>query len=213
VSRARVVVGSLVLCVGACDQVWGLERTDVLPTCGTGTALITDDFTGPTACEPWGNPFTNNNNTVIEHDGVLEIVATTQLAAGCTSKGTFAFPRHGAFLRVSSVTTTDFAYSAFNLGDDDTLTEINGELKYESGDAVHMYGSVPYYAEEMRWWRLQTDGTTVTASYSPDAQTWTELQHRAATPTALTFALVAGLAAVRSPDGSSTKFDYTLLCD
>ena len=211
-SRARVVVGSIALCLGACDQVWGLDRNDVLPTCGAGTALIVDDFSGSNTCLPWGDAFEHPGSTASQENGALQVVVHTKGAAGCTSKNPVDFTAHTLFARVSDVIPTAGAYTSMNANQTESITEVNGNLYYQDANGG-AYEHLGYEPGAMRWWRLDAHGGIVTASYSADATTWLELGHRTQTPTVPdNIALLAGLAMDEDTVGAST-FDYVLLCN
>lgn len=204
---------TLTLLLAGCDQVLGLERE--VPDCGTGVTVLDLDFEDDAeACEPWAYSFDASGTTVTQRDGVLQVTPRGTGAAGCVSTESYRFPRGGLIAEVQTIVSTTGAYTSLNVGLDDSIQAVNGELLYESGNSAVKYARIPFEPTAMRWWKLAEEQGMYTAAYSNGAGDWVVFGRRPA-PAARNaqVAVLAGLF-LEMPDATgAARYGRLLVCD
>jgi hypothetical protein len=198
----RSVVALLVTLAG-CDAVFGLERHGELSdasdasvdpdapgiplviSCSNGAPFFDDELTDAVPCKPWGNAFADTGTSVEQTMGQIRIRTSAHAAgkgAGCTGAGSSrALTSGGLIAVVSSVLTSDGAYTSINYGDN-TLQVVNNEISFGDRSGASRYGSTAYNPATMRAWRIYAQSGRVFGAYSADGKTWFAVGDHAGSP-------------------------------
>jgi hypothetical protein len=134
---------------------------------------ISDTFDGMDPCGAWGRTF--NAVDITMHDGVMSLRPQPMSGGGCSADDTIPFERQGVFLEVSHAPSN--GEFALNLNTSIvTLGVVGGQMLVLDGATASGTGfTVPYRAEDMRWWRVRPVDTGVLGEVSPDGVVWTEI--------------------------------------